>query len=129
MPGVAYPDEVTGMVVAVNRVCSAVVTKSAVVPASAGGVTPGGSFAKTADFSVFSTSAISTGVSPVVGTPGTTRGPALTTAAAVPGRGTDRAVDGISFTVRLQRHFGGMKVVWVPAAGRGVEGGGGLTVL
>lgn len=75
MPGATYPGVATGMVAVVNATCSAVVTKSAVVPASAGGVTPGESFANFADQSVSSTSVISTEVSPVVGTPGTTRGP------------------------------------------------------
>lgn len=129
MPGDTYPAVATVIVAEVNGTCSPVVTKSAVVPARAGGVTPGESLANFAGQSVSSTSVISTEVSPVVGTPGTTRGPMLTTVAAVPGRETGRAVDGISSLVDLQRHFEGSKVEWVPAAGREVEGGEDLPVL
>lgn len=73
--GVTLPVVIADMVVVANRTCSAGATKLAGVPASAGGVTPGESFANYVVYSVYSTSAISTGVRPVVGTPGTTRGP------------------------------------------------------
>lgn len=123
IPGITYPVEVTTADTEVKATCSAEVLKSADVPASAGGVTPGEFFANSADLVVFSTSVISTEVLPVAGTPGTLRGPALMSGATVPRRDPERAVDEISPLVGFLARHEGDKVTGVPAVGRGAEGG------
>lgn len=90
--------------------CSVGGSNYVVVPARAGGVTTGESFANFADFSVFSTSVISTGGSPVAGTPDTRRGPTLITVVAVPERGPGTVVGGISSLEGNLAFFEGLKV-------------------
>lgn len=110
LPGEAYPREADTIEVGAKATCSRVVTKSVVVPASAGGARTGESFANYAVYTVSSTLSISTDESPVAGTPDTTRGPTFITVVAVPERDPERIIGDVSLLVGQFGLFEEMKV-------------------